>query len=103
MQAVRIFNKGCGRDRRELAIVMAFGVNRKTSRRTELTNTNAAIHLSLAQYRFPRARPGPDDDGSEEAYNAFVNVTCLVWVWSISSRNGQDGERKRRVGRSYRT
>jgi hypothetical protein len=58
MQAVRTFNKGCGRDRRGLAIVTAFGVNRKTSRRTELTNTNAAIHLQPVQYRFPCARLG---------------------------------------------
>jgi hypothetical protein len=59
-------------------------------------------------YRWPNTRFrvqgwAPDDDGSEGAYNALVNVTCLVWAWSISSRNGQDGERKRRVGRSYRS
>jgi hypothetical protein len=54
MQAVRIFNKGCGRDRRGFAIVTALDVNRKTSRRTELTNRNAAIHLPLAQYARPR-------------------------------------------------
>jgi hypothetical protein len=58
MQALRIFNKGCGRDRRRLTIVTAFGINRKTSRRTELTNTNSAIHLPLAEYRFPCPRLG---------------------------------------------
>jgi hypothetical protein len=69
MQAVRLFDdRACEldyptvvaepqrRDRRtpekmgEFVIVSAFDVNRKISQRTEVTKTNAIIHLPLPKY-----------------------------------------------------